>query len=1145
MATDLRDRIRRALRDRLDGEVFEQCAVELLKPRYAKLQWVPGSNDAGQDGIGETADGTPFILVVTTQQRYAANLRKSLRSYQAAGRDLRAVVLATSRRVSGRMRKTLPQEIRAEFEFDLIEIHSQEEFVDLLHDNPVVRRKLLPGVGAPVTALTRNFHRVHADLSLGLIGRDVERDELLASAGDIIVVGVPGVGKSYLLEHLCKEHDWAWLDVGRDRSISELSDDILEKKPARVIVDDAHFDIERLSALDQLRRDIDIPFHIVACCWPTRLDDMRTKMPQARVVMVPELTLAHIRDIVVAAGVHGPRDLHAAILDQARGRAGLAVLLARACADNRVVEAFGGDLLARHTLEVLQRALKHNPRYELAVLALTGQHGASVETVSTVLGKDVGSVADALRTVASSGTIDEAPRWRDSLVVQPEPLRYALVRDVFFNRPVSLDVRSVLAKLPEPAAAAIPLIVAALRGSPVDRRLIYDVIDWADRSSVIAYAQLGQQELRMATQQAPQHLIEIARETLQNQGVSDTVVRTLLDAAVDDDRVEDLTETHPLRVLSDFFKQSRCGIGQRESAMRAAETWADKGGPPEYAARVILSALYPGVDESELDLVSPNTLKIYHDPFLPATVQKLTSLWDIALDFLRRHASAPPKVILDGLQHWLYPGLVARNNHEDAEAVAAIRTVGLRIADELATIYADRPIALRSLARRANRVGASIAVPEQSPVAAFYRDDDLSDDVHVIPPPLTDAEERRLADVVTGYAMRNVEEIVDLIAEIEREAKAVGVGLPPLLPHFAKRTANAITDPVAFAQALVDRNCASSTIMPVIHLVVERQCNGHWNLVKAVFRHPVYRGMVLYTMCSEGAPADIRAMLIAEYDQRDVWEITRCALEGRFSSEELTVMLDDARHPMASRLAVHILVAARLNAESEQEPPPSVQKHCREVVARYRLPLYGEDSEDVGVFGEVLRRDHELFREWLEGWLVRMEDEDREWLPYHLREMVSRLPIVIRIDLIERIPAHLRSTELSEFVSKLVAGAPSVARTLFARRDLVHLHSDALPVEIPDKEWLEIALAALDVGYTVDAVARASNFQNGFMMWGGSVSIQARIDQFNALRDLLASDQRDVGEQMLNACVALHERHLEKERDREHVEKVFGRLSYE
>ena len=1142
---NLRDRIRQALNEPLDGDVFEECAATLLKPHYADLQWVSGPNDAGQDGLGETWDGTKFVLVVTTQRAYGVNLRKSLRSYQRAGGDLRAVVFATSRSVSGRMRTSLPKEIAAEFDTKLLAIHDQAEFVNLLYDSPMWRRKLLPAVSAPVSALTRDFRRVFPDPSLGLVGRDVEQEQLLAATGDIIVSGVPGVGKSYLLEHLCKAHDWAWLDLSRGRSVRDLADDILAKKPARIIADDVHFDLEHLALLDQLRRELGVPFHIVACCWPTRLDDVRSRMPHAQVVKISELTRAQIRGIVVAAGVSGPRDLHAAILEQAQGRPGLAVLLAHACAENRVGEAVRGDLLARYTLEFLQSALPHNPRHELAILALTDTYGASVETVSTVLGRDLGSVADVLRTVATSGTIDEAPWQRGALVVQPESLRYALVRDVFFSEPVSLDIRPVLAKLPEPATAAISLIVTAVQGSPVDRDLIKEVTDWGDRRSVAAYAQLGPQELKLALQRASHYLIEIACETLRAQGVSDTLVHALLTASVGDDRPRDQTPDHPLRVLADFFKSSRCGIDQRESAIHAAVTWADHGGSSEHAARVIVAALYPGIDEGETDLVSPRTLRLRYGPFRPHVIRELALLWDLALDFLRRHATVPPRVILDGLQRWLYPGLLARSEHEDDESDAAIRVVGLRVAADLAGIYADRPIALRSLAARANRVGAEIAVSLQTPIAAFYRADTLDDHDHSPPPPLTDVEERKLNQAAKEHGLRGEEWVANLIVEIEREAKAVGAGAPPLLPHFAERVTGEVSDPVALAYTLMQHGCSYAVLASVVRRVTEQEPKGCWALIKDIFRHPHYREMALWLMCSKEAPADVRVVLIAEYDERDLWGVASCALEGQFSAEELTAMLDDITHSAASNLAIHLIAAARVNANNKQGLPSGVLAQCRKLVARYRLPEHDGDSVDAQLLGSILSKDHDLFADWLSGWLVRAQTDKREWLPFDIRESVSNLPISARIDLVGQIPADLVSMELPQLVMQLVAGTPAVARVLFARRDLNHLHHNALAVNVPDEAWLQIALSALDAGHTVDAVAYASEFGRGIVMWGYSSSIQTRIDQFNALRDVLTPGQREAGEQLLDACVALHERLRDEEQKREHHEEVFGLPSHD
>lgn len=164
MADSLRFRIRAALGKPLDPDGFEACAVELLRPRYASLDWVPGPNDAGQDGLGDTHGGTQFQFVVTTAQDFTRNLRSSIRSYQGADGERNAVVLATSRPVSGRERLNLRSQIKKEFGVELLDVHDRETFVGLLAEDPPWRIKLLHLSRGPAGTLTREFQREHADL---------------------------------------------------------------------------------------------------------------------------------------------------------------------------------------------------------------------------------------------------------------------------------------------------------------------------------------------------------------------------------------------------------------------------------------------------------------------------------------------------------------------------------------------------------------------------------------------------------------------------------------------------------------------------------------------------------------------------------------------------------------------------------------------------------------------------------------------------------------------------------------------------------------------------------------------------------------------------------------------------------------------
>ena len=69
-----------ALNGKLDPELFEQCATDLLRDIYPGLVPIRGGSDAGMDGaIGDT-EGVAFPLVATTQENVIGNFTKSLKS---------------------------------------------------------------------------------------------------------------------------------------------------------------------------------------------------------------------------------------------------------------------------------------------------------------------------------------------------------------------------------------------------------------------------------------------------------------------------------------------------------------------------------------------------------------------------------------------------------------------------------------------------------------------------------------------------------------------------------------------------------------------------------------------------------------------------------------------------------------------------------------------------------------------------------------------------------------------------------------------------------------------------------------------------------------------------------------------------------
>ncbi len=54
------------LSGRLDPELFEQCASDLLRNIYPALVPIRGGSDAGMDGAISDAEGVAFPFVTTT-----------------------------------------------------------------------------------------------------------------------------------------------------------------------------------------------------------------------------------------------------------------------------------------------------------------------------------------------------------------------------------------------------------------------------------------------------------------------------------------------------------------------------------------------------------------------------------------------------------------------------------------------------------------------------------------------------------------------------------------------------------------------------------------------------------------------------------------------------------------------------------------------------------------------------------------------------------------------------------------------------------------------------------------------------------------------------------------------------------------------
>ena len=444
MPDRLWESIEQAIQQPLGGQLFERCAVDLLRQNsYRNLRGTPHGHDVGMDGIAGPDEEPEFFLVVTTAKDFAGNLRQNVKRYVEGGGPCRTVVLATTQAVTVERRRRLQEELQNKWGAQLRAVHDRGEFVQLLYNHPQWRKDLL-GVAGATRALSRFPANSRPTPLLPLIGRDHDLERLRAVSGDLVLVGRPGVGKTFLLEQLASE-DWGFFDAGRD--IADLGDAILEMQPQRVVIDDAHLAADRLPEIRRVRREMEASFDIVAVSWPGQADTVARKLPEAERIDVEELERDQILQVIEEAGVAGPPDLQRLIVDQSHGCVGLAVTLACACVGGRGGDVVTGEALLADLAGWYKQTLGPESHHVLGVLALAGDNGATLEQVREFLDLSLPKSSDLIRGLASGGTLDEAPHLltlREDLRrershreprmrVQPEALRYALVRNVFFS----------------------------------------------------------------------------------------------------------------------------------------------------------------------------------------------------------------------------------------------------------------------------------------------------------------------------------------------------------------------------------------------------------------------------------------------------------------------------------------------------------------------------------------------------------------------------------------------------------------------------------------------------------------------------------------------------------------------------------------
>jgi hypothetical protein len=743
----------------------------LLQARYPGLSAVEGGHDFGRDAdiyfpFGEGDVRSRGRLLVTTGDP-VANLRRGLRRMREENVHVDMVVMACLTPVNATVQASLDR-LCEDQELPPPHVYARGWFLGRLVHEPDWRWRLLGVRGELGALLTQPLDMMEraAPQPPNLVGRDTERSELQSTidAGqDVILLGVPGVGKTRLTTELDRRVVFL-----QPTEPGQVVDALVASNPAAVVIDDAHNRLRDLRVLRHARVQERLGFSIIATTWPDRIEQLADDLPDAKSVTVGLLELREMDAVVRSVGVTG----HLArqvILQQARGRPGWALNLCEVLLDGSTHEVISGAAHLANAERFLRRATESQTALDaLACIAALGEvHPETVHHLAPLVGVPPAELEGMLDRLAHNGLIEHTSRcWS----LQPA-LRPPLVARWFFTDPIRRPWSTLVAGFPGHAPLLTHAVIIAARAGASRARQVAE--SWAQsvpdsgwdatQCALLAeYATLDQPAAQfaitqaraiLATDRSPQQIMGIdynpVERTVKNlviqvarQWLLPDAVSTLLDLAVGDDRPRPQNPDHPLRVLSDLahaiIPDHGTMIAIRERLLDSTLAWLIQGSHPSrwvVGAELLAAIFSPEASGHWADPGAPQTVTFSRGYDSVENLERLLGLWQrveqlLAADRQASRPACPPEAIvllIDLVGDWLQLGAgVGFGTGEVPSAQQQVGRIGARrILDSLRPSIEPQPGLTLRTQRLLNRSHAVDGADDPPP--PFDLDPDLLD----------------------------------------------------------------------------------------------------------------------------------------------------------------------------------------------------------------------------------------------------------------------------------------------------------------------------------------------------------------------------------------------------------------------------------
>ena len=901
------------------------------------------------------------------------------------------------------------------------------------------------------SVLSKSPRSVRPNLALKLIGRDEEARWLRETNGDKLIIGQPGIGKTYLL-----------LDYVRNESSFFLCSDNQEKieravrslAPKSIIVEDAHIHADTVEFLRRLRTDSVASFEIVADCWPGSRDIVIGKLGvrKSSCLELEPISNQAIIDIVRDFGINPSNSFLHMVVWQSNGYPGRAAMLVETCLGGThedYDDFWNGETLARWVRTRFADLLGKESIQVLACFAIGGSAGINSDLVARVLQLSRGRVLQIVSELALGGVVVDLSSGR--LAVVPGSIRPILVRDYFFGN-ARIPIDEFLNDQMAYSEIVTTISNSCALGADLPNHDLRTLVKKSDsRQSWAALINTSKENAQYVFEKKKELVPYLARDFLST--VPNLAITQLLCLADGDFRPLHSNTDHPLRQLSDWVKS---GFPSSQALLRRKllfDTFCDrKNENIDLLLRLLPIFVSPEYVNTEQNPGNRMEFTIRSGCVTVEDLRGIAGFWPDLLECLRSTCFNNWESVLEGTREWLWPHFSGgvQVSDEQREVIHSSATEILGVLTELAE---NRPGVLRTL----DRIASAHSFKLSFEIAESY--DVLFPNV----PPYNGDDENRQSEFAALIARAHLQGEVwakvkpnEVIAEISQcidEAKLTGRPWPDLCLACCEAISSKAGLQIPWLHAILNSDIREDLLYPFMRRAIDANEAG-WESTISV--------------CLASEKSLTTAMKLALTHSNCTRALVDQAIaETPKAIETLrtTVMhfdLDDAVVSKLLNSTESAVVAATLEGIWHK-----LKKSPREAswYEEWRRGVIEHLDDDYCLKG-ALNDDSRLRHEWLTYLASSKEGKPRLKLD-DIKSITYQMSDVERRELIDRIDPAARNAK--EMTIALIGTSVERYKKLLGMKNLERVWSAPLQ-RSPDETWNNFAVEALKRGIRSEAI---------------------------------------------------------------------------